>query len=142
MAVGLSFTGCADTSWAVKDGNVTIPTGVYLYYLLSSASTVQQQATSTSSTASGSDPWSQKIENTNAVTWAINSAVKNCKQLAVVEKLCASRKVTLTADQKKTASTSASSNYTQYSSILKKNGIDQSSIDRISNDMYLEQALF
>jgi parvulin-like peptidyl-prolyl isomerase len=141
LAVGFSLTGCADTSWAVKDSNVTIPNGVYLYYLLSNASTVQAQAAN-SSASSSTDIWSQKIENTNAVTWAMNNAINSCKQLAVIEKLSASRKVALTSDQSTSAKSYASSNYTTYSSLLKKNGVDQTAIERISNDMYLQQALF
>lgn len=149
LAVSLSVTGCADTTWVLKDGNITIPTGVYNYFLLYNANTVQQMASSAAAASVGTkssasqDMWSQTVSNTNAATWAMNTALDNCKQLVVIEKLCASRKVALTAAQKASASSDAASTYGTSSGMMSKNGIAQSSLERIYNDYsYLDQALF
>lgn len=140
LAVGVSLTGCADTTWALKDGSVTIPTGVYTYYLLSNASTVASQ--NSTSSGSDSDIWSTKIDGTTADTWAMNQALESTKELAVVEKLSAQRKITLASGNKTDAANTASSNYSSNSTLFSKNGISQTSLERVMDDMYLEQSLF
>jgi len=145
LAVGLTVTGCADTTWALKDGDITIPTGVYNYYLLGGASTVQALASSANAASSGStvsDIWSQTVSKTNAVTWTMNSALESCKELVAIEKLCASRKITLSSTEKTSASSTASTSYGSYTSLFTKNDISETSIQRIAKDMYLKQALF
>ncbi len=146
LAVALSTTGCADTSWAMKSGNITLPTGVYVYYLLNDAAEVEQQAASSSSSTSTSsavtDPWSQTIEGTSASTWAINNAISSCQTLIYIEQQCAARKITLTASEQSTAKSSADSNYSSYESIFTNNGISETSVERISADMALSQKLF
>lgn len=155
-AICVSLTGCGDTSWAIKTDSVTIPTGVYSYYLLSNASTLQQMATvsaasaasaasssTTKSTANkSSDIWSQTVSGTGAVTWAMNSALEECKDLAVIEKLCKAKKVSLSSDQTKSTSSQAESSYTQYKDLWSKNDISQTSLQRIVSGMYLKQLLF
>lgn len=143
LAVGLTVTGCSDTSWILKDGNITIPTGVYNYYLIGGASTVQSlAAASSSSGTSAADMWSQTVSGTDAVTWAKNNALESCKELVTIEKLCAERKVTLTNDQQTDASSKASTSYNSYKSLWSKNDISEASFERIAKDMYLKQKLF
>lgn len=143
-ALALSMTGCGDTSWVLKDGNITIPTGVYNYYQIGGASDVQsmQAANSSSAASTSSDMWSQTVSGTNAVTWVMNSALDQCKNLATVEKLCADRKLTLTAEQKSTCETNASTYYTNYKDVLSKNDISQASLQRIIEGSYLNSLLF
>lgn len=151
LAVGLSATGCSDTSWAIKSGNIKIPTGVYLYFLLNNAYYVQQSASASGSTtsatassksAASTDPWSQKIEGTDAVTWAINNSVKTCKMLLVIEQQCASRNIKLSASEEKTAKSSADQTFTSYQSMLEKNGISKTSVERVQIDSALREKLF
>lgn len=143
LAVGLTLTGCADTTWILKDGNITIPTGVYNYYLIGGASTVSSLAeNSSSSGSSNTDMWSQTVSGTDAVTWTRNKAIESCKELAVIEKLCAERNVTLADDQQSDASSRASTSYNAYKTLWSKNDISETSLQRIAKDMYLKQKLF
>lgn len=158
LAIVLSTTGCSDTTWAIKYNDIKIPTGVYLYYLLSNADTVEQYAASTSSSSGSSssaalassnsssskstDAWSQKIAGQSAVSWAMNESVKSCKVLLEIEKECKDKKITLSASDAKTAKSNADSAYTNYATVFKENGISQESIERIVNDMTLRQKLF
>lgn len=130
-ALALSMTGCADTSWAVKYDKITIPVGVYNFFLVNNAYSVSSMASSGSS-----DVWSQTVSNTSAVTWAMNSALDSCKQVAVIEKLAADNKVKLAASEKSYMTNYASSTYNQSSGVLSKNGISQDSMERIYEDMY------
>ena len=149
MLIGLSLTGCADTSWALKVDNITIPSGVYITYLMSARQTVLSASSSSSSSSTGvtlngttsADAWSQKIEGQNALSWAINSSVDSCKQLAIVEELCAKKKIVLTADEKTTVSTDAA-NYIQNTAYA-SNGVSASSIERILGvNYFLTSELF
>ncbi|CDZ23631.1 PpiC-type peptidyl-prolyl cis-trans isomerase [[Clostridium] cellulosi] len=144
LAASFSFSGCADTSWSLKSGDITMPTGVYVYFLMQNAGYVTTYAasSSSSSTSSNSDPWSQQIDGKNAVSWAINNALDSCKQLMVIEKQAAERKVTLTSDEKSAAKAKAEQAYTTYKDLFTKNGISQASIERYLDDMYLKDELF
>lgn len=143
LAVGLSLTGCSDTSWILKDGDITIPTGIYNYYLISGASEVSSLAASSSSSGTSSaDIWSQTVSGTDAVTWTKNNALESCKKLAVIEKLCAQRNVTLTKDQESTASSNASTSYSAYKTLWSNNDISETSLQRLVKDLYLKQKLF
>ena len=140
-ALAVSMTGCADTSWAVKYENVTIPIGMYNFFLVSNAYSVNQMAASNASASS--DVWSQTVSGTSAATWAMNGALDNCKQFAVIEKLCADKKITITASNKTEVANYASSEYSQSSGMLTKNGISQVSMERFYDDYYyLRSSLF
>lgn len=150
LAAGASISGCADTSWSLKSGNITLPAGVYLYYLVNNAANVQSETASSSSSntltaatsKTSSDPWSKTIDGKNAVTWAIDKSLDSCKEIIVVEKQVAARKVKISSEEKSAAKSFADQKYSTYKELFDKNGISQTSLERISTDMYLEQALF
>lgn len=144
LTLALSMTGCGDTSWVLKDGSITIPTGIYNYYQIGGASDLQSMvaANTSSGTSSTKDIWSQSVSGTNAVTWVMNTALDECKNLATVEKLCTDRKLELTADQKKQCESTAESQYTSYKDLLTKNDISQSSLQRIYEGFFRKQLLF
>lgn len=161
LAVSFSVTGCADTSWAVKSGDVTIPAGIYLYYLLQNAYQVESSSASSSSSSSAasgsllgstssssssssaaSDPWAQKISGVSASAWAMNDALESTKELLVVEQQCAQRKVALTSSEKSSLVSQADSTYSQYTTLFSKNNIAQTSLERLYEDMTLKGKLF
>lgn len=142
IAMCFSLTACADTTWAMKCDDITIPTGVYNYYLLQSASYVSQQGSSSSSSTSSTDIWSQTVSGTNAVTWAINTASDEVKNLITIESLAKTRNITLTDEIKSSAESTASSNYSSYGDMFKNNDIAQTSLERIVQGMYLKKLLF
>lgn len=143
LAVGL--TGCANTLWVMKTDKITVPTGVYLYYLLTARSSVQSKtSSSSSSTSSGSSSvdWSKKIDGKDAKTWAVDEATKNTRELLAAESLCATKKITLTADEKSQITSYAQNMMSSYT-VLKDNGIAQASIEKVlAYTQYLKDRLF
>lgn len=143
LAVGL--TGCANTLWVMKTDKITVPTGVYLYYLLTARSSVQSKtSSSSSSTSSGSSSidWSKKIDGKDAKTWAIDEATKDTRELLAAESLCAAKKITLTADEKSQVTSYAQNMMSSYT-ILANNGISQASVERVlAYTQYLKDRLF
>lgn len=164
LTIGFTATGCSDTSWILKSGSITMPSGVYLYNLMVSASNVEAKAdeaassstaassssssallgssSSSSSAAASTDPWSQKIDGVSATSWAINQALDATKALITVEKECADRKIALTDSEKSSIVSQSDSFYTQYESIFSTNGISKTSFERIQMDTSLKSKLF
>lgn len=146
LAIGFLTTGCSNTAWAIKSGNVTIPTGVYAYYLLSNASSVYQQANNATTTTTANKtitlPWAQKIDNEPATTWAINNAILSCEEVIFIEQQCAARKITLTASEEASAKSKADSSYGSYESLFTKNGIGETSVERTEEATALSNKLF
>jgi general stress protein CsbA len=158
LVTAVTFTGCADTSWAVKVDNVTVPAGVYISYLYinrekvisqseSSSSSATSSATSSGSLSVGSsssktssttssDPWSQKIENKNAATWAMTDALKSSKELAMAEELCEKKKITLSSSETSGISSYAKQYLTYYTGFA-SNGVKQASLERVLTYSYL-----
>lgn len=143
--LALGLTGCADTLWVMKTDKITVPTGVYLYYLLSARSEAQSKTSSStsSSTSSGSSvDWSKKIDGKDAKTWADNEAVKNTRELLAAESLCTQKKITLAADEKSQVTSYAQNMMSSYT-VLKNNGIAEASMKRVlAYNQYLKDKLF
>jgi hypothetical protein len=128
MALTLSLFGCSDTSWAVKVGNNTMPSGVYLFWLTQASSSVKQNA------SSGTDPWAQTVSGGTAVTYATNSALDYTKQCAEIENLCANLKIKSTATDTSSAVSFASNEMKTNSGTYSGNGISSTSLQRVYED--------
>lgn len=141
----LGLTACADTLWVMKTNKVSIPTGVYLYYLLNARSSVESgTAGKTDATSSGTvkNPWSQTVKGKSAKQWAIDEAIKDTREQLAAEALCKEKNITLTSDEKSQV-TSYAENMMQSYSVFKSNGIAQSSLERVlAYTYYLKDALF
>ncbi|MDR3644542.1 MAG: peptidylprolyl isomerase [Clostridia bacterium] len=133
----ITLSGCADTSWAIKVNGEKVPSGMYVYSLMSITATILEYSDSASS-----DVWTQKIDNTDAQTWAINQAIKYTAAYIMTEKLCAQEKITLTSTEKSAADSQASATYSSATSALSKSGVSLSSLDRILEDSQLATKLY
>ena len=150
----LSAAGCADTSWIIKLDNKSIPIGVYLTFLYNDREDVISQASGSSSSSSGtnssyltlggsssssssssSDPWSQKIDNQDAYVWVLNDAMKSTRDLAMAEKLCGEKNISLTDSEQSTVSSLASYYMSAYTG-LANNGISSDSYQRVIRYQY------
>lgn len=158
LLFALGTAGCADTTWAIKVNGATIPSGVYISYLLGYSSQVLNGETASSSssssesnplsvTASGassssaaSDPWATKVDDETAVSWVMNNALKDTERFAVVEALAAQKKLVLTSDETSTVQQYAKTyaSYAPYS----KNGVSESSLERVIGFQFLQAKLF
>lgn len=164
VLVGLTTTGCADTTWAVKVNNSKVSTGVYIAYLLSYRSQILNNSSSGASSASSSssagsnplsvtpsgassasaassDPWSQKVDGSPAISWAINSALKDCERMAVTESLAATRKLSLTSTETSTAKQYAQT-YSSYYPAYKSNGVSETSLQRLLEYQFISKKVF
>lgn len=143
--LAFSLTGCANTLWVMKTNKITVPTGVYLYYLLSEQSTAQSKLSSSSSSSSSTSSsldWSKKIDGKDVKTWIQDQATKDTRELLAAESLCAQKKITLTTDEKSTVTSYAQNMMSSYT-VLGNNGIAQSSLERVlTYSEYLKDKLF
>lgn len=128
MSLTFSLCGCSDTSWAVKVGNTTMPSGIYLFWLTQVSANIKQN------TSSGTDPWSQTISKTTAETYARTNALDYTKQVAEIENLCAKLKITATANDISSAISFASSQMSANSATYSSNGISSASLQRLYKD--------
>lgn len=159
VLIALSFAGCSDTSWVVKvDGN-SVPSGVYLTYLISARGQVMNGGSSSSASSSASstdnfslgsssaassaiaDPWAAKIEGKDAYSWAISQAEQSTELLAYVQNLCKKDKVTLTTDETDYTKQLAQQYMQQYSSYA-ANGVSEDSLQKVFEFYYLSSKLF
>ncbi len=144
-ALTFALTGCADTLWVMKTKTVSVPTGVYLYYLLDAKEQLSEgTAGKTDATSSGtvSDPWGQKVAGKSAKDWAVSEAQKETRELLATETLCKQRKVSLTSSEKSTVSSYAKNMMSSYT-IFSNNGISETSLERVlAYSYYLKDALF
>ena len=138
-ALAFSLSGCADTTWVAKLNNESIPTGMYLKFLVDAHDIVSYYAQNASSTVS--DPWSMTLGSTSAETWAINYSMESTKQYVMVEQLCKKRNITLTSAEQSTAQKSAESAMSN-NNAYEKNGISKASVQRIYADESLATKLF
>jgi hypothetical protein len=131
MALTFSLYGCSDTSWAVKVGNTTMPSGVYLFWLTQASANIK------SGTSSGTDPWSQTISGSPAVTYATTNALDYTNQSAEIENLCAKLKITATTNDKNSAISFVSSELSANSAVYSGNGISSASLQRVYEDFII-----
>lgn len=132
MSLTLSLYGCSDTSWAVKVGNNTMPSGIYLFWLTQVSSSIKQNA------SSGTDPWAQTISGSGtAVTYATKNAMDYTKQCAEIENLCAKLKITASANDTTSAKSFASAQMSTNSATYSGNGISTVSMQRVYEDFII-----
>jgi hypothetical protein len=129
MSLTFSLYGCSDTSWAVKVGNTTMPSGVYLYFLTGVSQNIVQ------SVSSGVDPWSQTYSGSNITVIATNYALNQTKQCAEIENLCAKMKIISTVNDKNSAISFASGQMSANSATYSNNGISSTSLQQIYQDL-------
>ncbi|MFT8888292.1 MAG: peptidylprolyl isomerase [Ethanoligenens sp.] len=140
LAIGM--TGCANTLWVMKTNTITVPTGVYLYYLLTEKSNAQSKMSSSASASSSTFNWSKKIDGKDAKTWVVDQATKDTRELLAAESLCAQKKIALSADEKSQVTSYAQNMMSSYT-VLANNGIAQSSLERaLAYSEYLKDKLF
>ena len=138
VAAGVAFTaaGCADTSWSVYVDGTSVPAGVYLFFLMSTSSNITQNG--------GSSAWSQKIDNTEAATYAMNTSAESAEEVIIVENLAKKEGITLSADEKTTADSQASTLYSNatYTEKFQEFGVSLASLNRVAEYYSLRSKLY
>ena len=133
----LSFTGCyGDTNeWAVKVGDTTIETGVYLGYLVNNYLNAKNQV-------SEKDFWNGKIEEKNVSDWILDETMDNCYSYAYVTQKFDSLGLKLDDDTKEEIDVETENTWSSLSYALEKNGCSKKSLEKIITVSYKMSAIF
>jgi len=125
LMILVSAVGCSsDKSWAAEKDSAKVPVGVYIFYLYSAYSQASSKVTDTTKAV-----LTQKIDNKDASTWIRDTALTNLKSYLAVEAKMKEMKLTLTAAEKKTATTNTTTAWSSYGTALQGYGVSQTSFD-------------
>lgn len=132
-AIMLTAASCADTSWALKAGDKTVPAGVYLGYLTDGYLTASYSVTDTET-----DLFKQKIGDVDAATYIKEQAMASSKTYLAVEQLFDEYKLSFTEEEMKTIEADAESYWNTYSVYYEDNGCGKESFKKmeITNNKY------
>ncbi|XOQ47991.1 MAG: Peptidylprolyl isomerase [Eubacteriales bacterium] len=131
MAVGTAACTGTDKSWAMKNSNLTVPIGVYIYNLYSayqSADALKEDPTK--------PVLDQKIENKNAEEYIKDKALTYTKMLLVLNDKMKELNLSLTAEETKAISSLTDAQWEQASSTLEKYGVSKQSFNLAYADFY------
>ena len=130
MMVGV--TACStDKSWAMKNDSMTAPIGTYIYYLNSAYQSAQSSVKDTTKPV-----LDQQIDGKGAEAWIKEKALNYTKMLFLVNDKMKELKLTLTADETKTVSSTTDTQWEQASASLEKYGVSKDSFNLAYSDYY------
>lgn len=138
-ALVVSSTACSasDTSWILKNGETSIPAGVYLYNMVQSYAYGSYMVEDPSK-----DLLSQKIEDTDATEWLKEKAMDNTEyNLSVLSKFN-EMGLTLTEEELSYAKTMANTTWQQQGSLFEKNGIAKTSMQLLNEVSIMDSKIF
>lgn len=117
-------TACSgeDKTWAAKTEERTVPIGVYIYYQY-----LAYQNATLKVEDSAKPILDQKIEEQEASTWIKNQALDYTKLIFVMDTKMKELNLTLTEDEKTQIASTASTQWSQYSTLLEGYGISKES---------------
>ncbi len=125
-AIMLTAASCADTSWALKAGDKTVPAGVYLGYLTDGYLTASYSVTDAET-----DLFKQKIGDVDAATYIKNQAMTSSKTYLAVEKIFDEYKLSFTEEETKENETEAEDYWQTYSAYYEDNGCGKESFKKM-----------
>lgn len=135
----LSVTACGDTSYSMKLGDITVPTGVYV---LSKIDAVSEATTHEDFDSELEKPLENVIEEQPISAWIDREAEELTKEFLYVEEKFAEAGMELSEDDLAAAKNTVDSLWSFYQENYEKIGIAQSSyLARIQNS-YKSRALF
>lgn len=138
-ALCLSMTACGDTSYAVKSGNITIPTGVYI---LSKIDAVSQAASHEDFDKEKENVLENVIEDQKIELWVDEKATERLKEFLYIEQKFAESGLTLSEEDKAAAKHTSESIWPFYKENYEKIGIAESSYTARIENSYKSSALF
>ncbi len=121
-----ALTSCADTSWALKAGDDTIPAGVYLGYLVDAYYTAAYSVEDTSK-----DIFKQEIDGVKTADYIKKTALESCKRYLAIEKLFNEYKLSFTPEEEKEFASETESIWGQISAMYEENGCGKNSFSKI-----------
>ena len=133
LAIMASATACsgADKSWAVKNDNLTVPIGAYIYNLYSA----YQQA-SVQVEDSTKPILEQTVEDQDAATWIKENALRQTKSILVIDDNMKELNISLTEDELQQVSDQTDSYWGSISTAMTEYGVAKSSFNLAYADYY------
>ena len=133
LAIMASATACsgADKSWAVKNDNLTVPIGAYIYNLYSA----YQQA-SVQVEDSTKPILEQTVEDQDAATWIKENALRQTKSILVIDDKMKELNISLTEDELQQVSGQTDSYWGSISTAMTEYGVAKSSFNLAYADYY------
>ena len=137
LAIMASATACsgADKSWAVKNDNLTVPIGAYIYNLYSA----YQQA-SVQVEDSTKPILEQTVEDQDAATWIKENALRQTKSILVIDDKMKELNISLTEDELQQVSDQTDSYWGSISTAMTEYGVSKSSFNLAYADYYTKYA--
>ena len=137
LAIMASATACsgADKSWAVKNDNLTVPIGAYIYNLYSA----YQQA-SVQVEDSTKPILEQTVEDQDAATWIKENALRQTKSILVIDDKMKELNISLTEDELQQVSDQTDSYWGSISTAMTEYGVAKSSFNLAYADYYTKYA--
>ena len=133
LAIMASATACsgADKSWAVKNDNLPVPIGAYIYNLYSA----YQQA-SVQVEDSTKPILEQTVEDQDAATWIKENALRQTKSILVIDDKMKELNISLTEDELQQVSDQTDSYWGSISTAMTEYGVAKSSFNLAYADYY------
>lgn len=124
MCTALSFTACSDTTWAYKDGDYTVKSGLYLMKLLSAYSSAQTHADRNPDVE---DIFKQKLEGKDSKQWIIDTAYNDVAEYLAIEKKFDELGLSFSETDKNIIDQNFKSTWDSVKTMFEKNGVGEKS---------------
>lgn len=132
ITICLNFCGCFDKSWAIKCDEESLPTGIYVFYMMQSYQEATQKLSQDG--AATDDISNATIDGQSAPNWIVEKSLNMCKKLLAVEKIFTDMSLTLTEDEENKAQKLTDSMWESSGTMLEKNyGINKDAVHRASS---------
>jgi len=143
------FVGCHEKGEiAVKIGDVEFSSGYYacalVYADMEARSLVDEQLSEKDDSSDEIKYYKYKVENTDYTKWVENKVLKNLKELAALQILCAEADISLDAESISLSDTNSDylwDNY-GYSVLMEANGVSKETFKQYMRDTYFADAYF
>ncbi len=147
FAVVFSMTGCGDTSWIVKVDDVTVNSGMYIYYQgVGYTSAVYTLAADDSTYyyyyLFGYSLLDETVDDTTVREYMNEYAVDMCKQYVVVSKLFDELGLELTETELENINTQVANTWEQNSETYEAAGISEDTIEKVAIATIKEEDVF
>lgn len=147
LTMALSLTACGDTSWIVKVDDVTVNSGVYIYYQTIGYADAGNQLSAQDinyyyKMMYGQSILDEKIGEKTVKEYTNDFAMSMCKQYVVIEKLFDELGLEITADEKAKAAVEVRRLWDQNSESLEKAGIGKATIEKVTLSALKEEKVF
>lgn len=132
-----TMTACKDTTWSVKNGETTIPVGVYIYYQNEAISNATQKVPSDSQ-----DMFKETIEEKDAVTWINDETKRLMNEHVVIVNKFDEMGLTFSEEEIKQIDVTLNNSWDSYQDYYESMGISKSSAKIAIESMYKYNKVF